>query len=63
MTEILLQQVIQLEQTIKQSEKAHLETIEELSNIKVIVNIAKLRQITKNNVNVYRMTLMSFIER
>ncbi|SEJ12657.1 hypothetical protein SAMN04488018_1139 [Myroides marinus] len=47
MTEILLQQVIQLEQTIKQSEKAHLETIEELSNIKVTVNVAELRQIEK----------------
>lgn len=44
---MLLQQVIQLEQTIKQSEKAHLETIEELSNIKVTVNVAELRQIEK----------------
>ncbi|MDR0227872.1 MAG: hypothetical protein LBI72_02250 [Flavobacteriaceae bacterium] len=47
MTELLLQQVIQLEQTIKQSKKAHLETIEELSNIKVTVNVAELRQIEK----------------
>ena len=47
MTEILLQQVMQLEQTIRQSEKAHLETIEELSNIKVTVNVAELRQIEK----------------
>ncbi|MEC4116673.1 hypothetical protein VSP20_06790 [Myroides phaeus] len=47
MIELLLQQVIQLEQTIKQSKKAHLETIEELSNIKVTVNVAELRQIEK----------------
>ena len=47
MTELLLQQVIQLEQTIKQSEKAHLDTIKELSNIKVTVNVAELRQIEK----------------
>ncbi|KZE77158.1 hypothetical protein HX030_15010 [Myroides odoratimimus] len=47
MTEILLQQVIQLEQTIKQSEKTHLDTIKELSNIKVTVNVAELRQIEK----------------
>ncbi|MDM1085859.1 hypothetical protein [Myroides odoratimimus] len=47
MTEILFQQVIQLEQTIKQSEKAHLDTISELSNIKVTVNVAELRQIEK----------------
>lgn len=47
MTEILLQQVIQLEQTIKQSEKTHLDTIKELSNIKIPVNIAELRQIEK----------------
>ncbi|SDH81937.1 hypothetical protein [Myroides phaeus] len=47
MTEILLQQVIQLEQTIKQSEKANLDTIKELSNIKVKVNVAELRQIEK----------------
>ena len=46
-TELLLQQVIQLEQTIKQSEKAHLGTIKELSNIKVTVNVAELRQIEK----------------
>ncbi|WHT72905.1 hypothetical protein QK342_14490 [Myroides odoratimimus] len=42
-----LQQVIQLEQTIKQSEKTHLDTIKELSNIKVTVNVAELRQIEK----------------
>lgn len=47
MTELLLQQVIQLEHTIKQSEKTHLDTIKELSNIKVTVNIAELRQIEK----------------
>lgn len=47
MTELLLQQVIQLEQTIKQSEKTHLDTIKELSNIKVTVNVAELRQIEK----------------
>lgn len=47
MTELLLQQVIQLGQTIRQSEKAHLETIEELSNIKVTVNVSELRQIEK----------------
>ncbi|WP_267740231.1 hypothetical protein [Myroides injenensis] len=47
MTELLLQQVIKLEQTIKQSEKAHLDTIKELSNIKVTVNVAELRQIEK----------------
>ncbi|MCO7724004.1 MULTISPECIES: hypothetical protein [Myroides] len=47
MTEILLQQVIHLEQTIKQSEKKHLDTIKELSNIKVTVNVAELRQIEK----------------
>lgn len=47
MTELLLQQVIHLEQTIKQSEKAHLDTIKELSNIKVTVNVAELRQIEK----------------
>ncbi|WP_081048748.1 hypothetical protein [Myroides odoratimimus] len=47
MTELLLQQVIQLEQTIKQSEKAHLDTIKELSNIKVTVNVTELRQIEK----------------
>ncbi|WP_158963205.1 hypothetical protein [Myroides fluvii] len=47
MTEILLQQVIQLEQTIKRSEKVHLNTIKELSNIKVTVNVAELRQIEK----------------
>lgn len=47
MTELLLQQVIQLEQAIKQSEKTHLDTIKELSNIKVTVNIAELRQIEK----------------
>ncbi|QBK74896.1 hypothetical protein QK342_00210 [Myroides odoratimimus] len=46
-TEILLLQIIQLERTIKQSEKAHLETIEELSNIKVTVNVTELRQIEK----------------
>ncbi|MCS4240166.1 putative PurR-regulated permease PerM [Myroides gitamensis] len=49
MTELLLLQVIQLEQTIKQSEKAHLETIRELSNIKVTVNVAEIRQIKKDN--------------
>ncbi|MCA4794393.1 hypothetical protein [Myroides odoratimimus] len=38
---------IQLEQTIKQSEKTHLDTIKELSNIKVTVNVAELRQIEK----------------
>lgn len=47
MTEILLQQVVQLEQTIKQSEKAHLDTIKELTKIKVTVNVAELRQIEK----------------
>ncbi len=47
MTELLLKQVIQLEQTIKQSEKAHLDTIKELSNIKITVNVAELRQIEK----------------
>ncbi|MDM1370282.1 hypothetical protein [Myroides marinus] len=46
-TELLLQQIIQLEHTIKQTEKAHLETIKELSNIKVTVNVAELRQIEK----------------
>ncbi|WP_156424174.1 hypothetical protein [Myroides odoratus] len=46
-TELLLQQVIQLEHTIKQSKKTHLETIKELSNIKVTVNVAELRQIEK----------------
>lgn len=47
MTEILCQQVIQLEQTIKHSEKTHLDTIEELKNIKVTVNVTELRQIEK----------------
>ncbi|EHO11452.1 hypothetical protein HX045_15825 [Myroides odoratimimus] len=47
MTELLLQQVIQLEHTIKQSKKTHLDTIKELSNIKVTVNVAELRQIEK----------------
>lgn len=47
MTEILLQQVIKLEQTISQSEKTHLNTIKELSNIKITVNVAELRQIEK----------------
>lgn len=47
MTELLLQQIIQLEHTIKQSEKTHLDTIKELSNIKVTVNVAELRQIEK----------------
>ncbi|MGG5570619.1 hypothetical protein [Myroides odoratimimus] len=47
LTEILLQQVIQLEQTIKQSEQAHLDTFKELSNIKVTVNVAELRQLEK----------------
>ncbi|MDM1456752.1 hypothetical protein HX089_17365 [Myroides odoratimimus] len=46
-TELLLQQVIQLEHTIKQSEKTHLDTIKELSNIKVTVNVAELRRIEK----------------
>lgn len=49
MTELLLQQVIQLEHTIKQSEKAHLDTVKELSNIKVTVNIAELRQIEREH--------------
>ncbi len=43
-TEILLQQVIKLEQTIKQSQKAHLDTIKKLENIHVKVNVAELRQ-------------------
>ncbi|TDS64403.1 hypothetical protein [Myroides indicus] len=47
MTELLLQQVIQLEQTIKQSEKTHLDTIKELSNIKITVNVAELQKIEK----------------
>ncbi|MGG5505850.1 MULTISPECIES: hypothetical protein [unclassified Myroides] len=47
MTELLLHQVMQLQQTIKQSEKTHLDTIKELSNIKVTVNVAELRQIEK----------------